>query len=118
MIETAPFAAGLDARNRTQLRANGNRPAQRLIMHTRALIGEAAEHNLFKRGLRLDRLQRRGDSNGNSMLSRETINAGRDSRKGDGGERMLMAEPDRSPIARGQPFVLAVIAALPDRPKR
>src|SRR6185312_175656 len=56
------------------------------------------------------------DRNAGSAVSRKAIDAGRDGGKGNRGEIMVAAKPDRGGIAGGKQRVLAMSAAIPHRP--
>ena len=85
-------------------------------MQLAATPGKAAKYDTGQRGRRGQRFYRRGDRNFRGTFCWKPEHAGRDRGKRHRLEIVVLAELDRTAIARGELLILPTVAAVPDRP--
>jgi hypothetical protein len=85
-------------------------------MQCRTLGRKAAEDDSVDDGRRGQRVDYRGHGDLGGAIGGEIIYAGGDGGKGNRRKIVGLAELQRSAIARRQRFILALAAAMPDRP--
>ena len=85
-------------------------------MQFAAAPGKAAKYDAGQRGRRGQRFYRRGDRNFRGPFCWKSEDAGRNRGKRHRFEMVVLAELDRTAIARGELPILPTTTAIPDRP--
>ena len=85
-------------------------------MQFAAAPGKAAKYDAGQRGRRGQRFYRRGDRNFRGPFCWKSEDAGRNRGKRHRFEMVVLAELDRTAIARGELLILPTVDTVPDRP--